>query len=226
MARVYIPARSADDWQSLLAEPELHWKTGRSARSLAHCWADADEWPDSFGQALTEAGLDLEILLAIPEHEVPLPGGSRPSQTDLWVLARSRADSSLASVAVEGKVSESFGPVVSDWLKDDQGGKTERLRYLCQTLGVREPTAIGSLRYQLLHRTASAVIEAGRFGAARAMMVVHSFSDQQVGFPDYVAFAQELGAEPAVGSMSRARDLGGVELWLGWVAGEPRYLTR
>jgi hypothetical protein len=68
VARVYIPARSADDWQSLLAEPELHWNTGRSARSLAHCWQDADEWSGAFARALTEAGLDLEILLAIPEH--------------------------------------------------------------------------------------------------------------------------------------------------------------
>ena len=62
----------------------------------------------------------LEPLLILPEHKVPLPGGSRPSQNDVWVLART--DKDLVSIAVEGKVSESFGPTVADWSVDASDG--------------------------------------------------------------------------------------------------------
>ncbi|MFA7012304.1 MAG: hypothetical protein WC202_05045, partial [Desulfobacterales bacterium] len=48
----------------------------------------------------------------LPEHKVPLPGGSRSSQNDIWVLARSKGQ--LISIAVEGKVSETFGPTVQE----------------------------------------------------------------------------------------------------------------
>lgn len=223
--RIYVPAPSADDWQGLLAEPDLHWKKGRSARALAHCWTDADGWPASFGAALTQAGLgQLEILLGLPEHRVPLAGGARPSQTDLFVLARDATDGSLAALAVEGKLSEPFGPLASDWLEEDEGGKRTRLRFLLETLGLSDTTTTGSLRYQLLHRTASAVIEARRFNAARALMIVHSFSGEQAGFSDYSVFAKMLGASPGVGVISQAHGCDGTQLWLGWVAGEPRFL--
>ena len=54
---------------------------------------------------------EIEILLAIPEHKVPLPGGSSSSQNDLFVLAKNHDH--LISIAVEGKVSEHFGDTVS-----------------------------------------------------------------------------------------------------------------
>jgi hypothetical protein len=53
-----------------------------------------------------------ELLLAIPEHKVRLPGAGRASQTDLWLLIRT--PTALASVAVEGKVDEPFGETVHD----------------------------------------------------------------------------------------------------------------
>ena len=223
MSRIYVPTRSAEDWKRLLADPELHCKIGRSARTLANCWQDADGFPSSFASALREAELDLELLLALPEHRVPLPGGSRPSQTDLFVLARD-ATGALVTIAVEGKAGEPFGPVVSEWLRDDQGGKAQRLAYLLETLGLTPDTPLGDLRYQLLHRTASAVIEAGRFNAAQAMMIVHAFGDDRGGFADFESFAQTLGIEPRRGHISLASTTSMVPLWLGWIDGEARYL--
>jgi hypothetical protein len=46
---------------------------------------------------------------------------------------------------------------------------------LCATLGLNT-SDVGGLRYQLLHRTASAVYEAQRYRSRRAIMLVHSFS--------------------------------------------------
>ena len=46
-------------------------------------------------QSDTPALREAEFLLAIPEHEVPLPGGIRPSQNDLWVLARGAGERDL-----------------------------------------------------------------------------------------------------------------------------------
>lgn len=218
-----MPTRSIDDRKRLLADPELHWKAGRSAHSLAAAWQDAQGFPRSFREAFGRAGLALEMLIGLPEHRVPLPGGTRASQTDLFVLARDTRDGSIVAIAVEGKVSESFGPIVGDWLRDDEaGGKTERLAFLLDTLGLDDSAGVQHLRYQLLHRTASAVIEARRFNAGRAMMIVHSFSAGADGYDDYAAFAQAVGATPEVARMSRGRDVGELELWTGWVPGEAR----
>jgi hypothetical protein len=43
-----VPTRSTDDWKRLLADPELHWKAGRSAHSLATEWQEAQGFPRSF----------------------------------------------------------------------------------------------------------------------------------------------------------------------------------
>jgi hypothetical protein len=78
------------------------------------------------------------------------------------------------------------------------------------------------LRYQLFHRTASAVFEAERYGVGRATMVVHSFDPKDAGFADFSAFSKALGVgEPAVGGMTGAKSVGGVELRLGWVRDQP-----
>ncbi len=61
-------------------------------------------------------------------------------------------------------------------------------------MGLNEPVP-GAIRYQLLHRAASAIIEAKRFGAPHAIMLVHSFSQTHEWFADYAAFAKLLGVE-------------------------------
>jgi hypothetical protein len=68
----------------------------------------------------------------------------------------------LISITVEGKVSESFDVTIDRWMiRDSRSGKPERLRFLLNELRLDE-SQINPIRYQLLHRTASAVIEAKR----------------------------------------------------------------
>lgn len=222
---IYLPSSSADQWARLLADPDKHWKSGYSARTLAHSWQDAGGFPTEIRSMLTahEPFREITPLLALPEHQVPLPGGTRPSQTDIWVLARAGAQ--LVSIAVEGKVAEPFGPTLSEWLNGASAGKTERLAFLQQELGL--PGAIaGTVRYQLLHRTASAVVEAKRFGATHAVMLVHSFSQSHQWFEDFAAFSQLYGAAAKRERLVSVGTHGGVEIHLGWVCGDAAYLQR
>jgi hypothetical protein len=86
-------------------------------------------------------------------------------------------------MAVEGKFSEPFGPTVDEWLRNALEGKRERLRFLEEQLGLDTAVSPG-IRYQLLHRGGSAVIEAKRFNATNALMLVHSFSPANDWFDD------------------------------------------
>ena len=108
MSKIYIPTTKPEDWQSLLADPEKHWRQGYSARALAYCWQEANNFPTCVTRTFKKSDISLfqniEILLAFPEHKVPLRGGSRSSQNDLFVLAKS--NDQLISITVEGKVSE------------------------------------------------------------------------------------------------------------------------
>ena len=137
MSKILIPTQSAEDWKQFLAKPEKHWKSGYSARTIAYCWQEADGLPDEVRSVLTQepAFEGLETLIAIPEHKVMLQGGSRPSQTDAWVIARTKT--SLVSIAVEGKVSGSFGPTMAEWGINPSDGKLKRLHFLRSVLGLK-----------------------------------------------------------------------------------------
>lgn len=226
---IVIPTQGAEDWKGCLAEPDKHWRSGYSARSLAYSWEEAQSRPTGL-PAEVESTLtleprlaNLELLLGIPEHQVPLPGGRRPSQTDLWVLGQTPTE--LVSMAVEGKVSEPFGPTLEEWQAEASPGKQTRLNYLCQCLALASPPP-GTIRYQLLHRTASAVIEAQRFKAGCAVMLVHSFSQTSEWFEDYRNFIQLYGLEAEEGQPVCLAKPDGVMLYTVWVKGDPKYLSR
>ena len=109
MKRIFVPTISGSDWQRLLGKPELHWKSGRSAMSAAACWEESEpRLPREISDALEASGdkslTSLELLVAIPEWEVELPGGDRPSQTD--ILAITRNELGLVILGVEAKVDE------------------------------------------------------------------------------------------------------------------------
>lgn len=220
----YIPTRGPEDWQQLLAEPEKHWKTGYSARALAHCWEAARGFPPEVDAVLRSEMVfsDIEALLCIPEHQVALPGGKAASQNDLWVLAK--CATGLVSIAVEGKVEEPFGETVGEWLRDASPGKRERLQFLasCLALGSKVPDDI---RYQLLHRTASAVMEARRFNALYAVMLVHSFSRGRARFEDYEEYARLFRVEAVPDRITPVTNLSGVRLFIGWIGGDARWLA-
>ena len=103
------PTEKAKHWRKLLADPVKQWKDGRSAKLMATTWESSrPALPPEITQALSDSPLSgLRPILAIPEYEVPLPGGSRPSQNDLFLLGQVGED--LAVVMIEGKVDEPFG---------------------------------------------------------------------------------------------------------------------
>jgi hypothetical protein len=73
------------------------------------------------------------------------------------------------------------------------------------------------LRYQLLHRAASAILEAQRYRTRTAALLVHSFSDDKEGFADFSTFVQAFGLEgPKSGAITVPIELGSVCLYAGW----------
>jgi len=227
MRRIVVPTQSAEDWKRLLAKPELHWKAGYSAMTLAQSWETAHpSVPSEIAAALDSAGdpvlRELELLLAIPEYQVDLPGGRRPSQTD--VLALMRGSAGLVAVAVEGKVDEAFGPTVGEKRADDSVGVDERLAWLIDYLGIE--SVPDTVRYQLLHRTASAMLVAQQFDAAAAVMLVHSFSPTNRWFDDFAEFAQLFGVRAELGHVSQIGVIDGRPLFMGWSKGDQRFRER
>jgi len=225
MTKIYRPTRNAEDWRDFLADPVLHWKTGYSAKSMAYAWEENAGMPQRIIQALgTALDGNIEPLLVIPEYKVPLPGGRTQSQNDAFVFAR--IGDQTAVIMIEGKVEEPFGDPISKWFDPNSKGKVERLDYLTKTLGLASNPPV-HLRYQLFHRTASAIIEAQRFKADLAIMLVHSFSQTHKWFGDYAAFADLMKCDGAqLGNVVKSSLKTVRPLYLGWVTGDPVYLTR
>jgi hypothetical protein len=224
MNHIYIPTSSADDWRKFLAEPEKQWRSGYSAKELAECWENAHGFPEEiqnlFATSNHQALNKLELLLAIPEYRVNLLDGKRPSQNDLFVLARAK-DGQLVSIMVEGKVLEPFGETLETWLKDASEGKKKRLKILCNILGLENEPPL-NIRYQLFHRTASAILEAKRFNAKYAIMIVHSFSPKHKWFSDYQDFLGLFGISSKINELVELPASEGKQIFTGWVVGQQK----
>ena len=227
MNTIFVPTNNPEDWKPFLAEPEKHWRTGYSAKALAYSWEEATGFPESVKKVFGKSGIvlfkNVELLLAFPEYQVPLPGGSRPSQNDIFVLAK--GNNQLISITVEGKVSEPFGETVGKWKQNASGGKHVRLNCLLRKLGLEEHIPIDKIPYQLLHRTASAMIEAKSFKAKNALMLVHSFSQSHECFENYSRFLRLFGLEAKPDSLLFAKTIKEINLYLCWVKGDPKYLA-
>lgn len=225
MSKILAFTSGPDDWRALLADPGKHWRSGYSARTLAYCWESAGGFPPEIAQALCQSDspllADLTPVLLVPEFKVPLPGGGRASQNDIFVLARSVAGP--VSIMVEGKVKESFGPTLHGWISKASPGRQERLRFLMRSLGLRSQPQ-GTIRYQLLHRAASAIITGEQYHAAAAVLVVHSFSKVLAGWPDYQAFARLFGVEAVQGTVQRFGGRSRIPLFGVWVVGDQSFL--
>jgi hypothetical protein len=223
VTRIYLPSRGAQDWQRLLADPEKHWRPGFSAMTLAQCWEAANGLPQEIAAMFAEGNVGAELLVALPEHKVPLPGSHRgDSQSDIFALVR--AGDRTFAVAIEGKVDEPFDKPLDAWLVEASQGKRDRLAFICNLLGLTQPLP-GDVHYQLLHRTAAAVIEARRFKTDAAAMIVHSFSPTGNWFDAFARFAALFDASPDRGRLIPVRPKGTPPLFLGWASGDPRFLS-
>lgn len=226
MKRIFVPTQSGSDWQRLLGKPKLHWKMGRSAMSAAACWEEASpNLPSEIRQVLDASNdpalTGLELLAAIPEWKVDLPGGTRSSQTDILALA-SNADN-LVVIGVEAKVDETFGPTIGEKRVETSTGQSERLTYLEKELGLADSLP-DTVRYQLLHRSVSALLTARAFHAPVAAMLVHSFCPNSTWRTDFSAFCSALSCKQITADLFEVPTLTGPRLLLGWCGGDARYL--
>lgn len=226
LKRVFVPTQCGTDWQRLLAKPKLHWKKGRSAMTAAASWEHANnQFPPEIAHLLDLSGdediLGLKMLGAFPEWQVPLEGGETGSHTDVMALARN--DRGLCVVAVEAKVDEDFGPLVEDKrVVGQSAGQRDRLAFLQRLLCL--PELDGGIRYQLVHRVASAILMARDFHAHVAVMIVQSFGAKASLGDDFDAFCRTMGAETLNGGMRVVPSFTRPRLFLGWTDGDKRFL--
>ncbi|MBC8135771.1 MAG: hypothetical protein H8F28_07800 [Fibrella sp.] len=191
MSKVYIGTADVEDWRKLIRAG--HFSADYSAQLTAESWLDAEGFPETLAAIFADAGepfASLTPLLVFPEHKVALPGGSVGTQSDVWCLAAH--GSGLASLSVEGTKGEGFGPTLDVWQRTTTSGRKTRLAYLVELLGLTPPLP-QNLRYQFLHRTASAIIEAKRFRAEVAVLVLQSFTPDNDGFGDFEQFLRLMG---------------------------------
>lgn len=218
ISKILIKTKSYEDWRQFLADPEKQWKLGYSAMATALSWEAADGVPDEISELF---GKKTELLLAIPEHKVALPGGNRESQCDVFALIK--VDNKIYAVAVEAKVNEPFGPTIGEWMQNASNGKIERIRHICDLLGL-ETIPPGHLRYQLFHRTAAAILESERFKTDNAAMIIQSFSQNHKWFEDFYSFSEFLGLDVKLGKGYQVTLPNKKSLLLGWATGSEKFI--
>lgn len=220
----YIPTKGTESWQELLADPEKHWRSGYSAKTLAHCWEDNKGFPKEIEFTFEKSKLRPEILLAIPEFKVNLDTAKRPSQNDIFVL--SKDNDGLIVIMIEGKVEEPFDKTIEEWEKQGSEGKKQRFDYLLEQLQLDKNVNYDLYYYQLFHRTVSAVKTAKKFGAKKAIMIVHSFSQTHSHFEAYKKFAELFKIDDNIkpNKIFYCKQIDEIDLYLGWVVGDKKYL--
>ena len=212
---------SPDDVRKSLADPDRHWREGYSACELATSWVKANDFPASVRNVMEKNPIfnGARLIEAFFEKKVELETPGRPSQNDILVYAK--LNTGFAAIAVEGKVRESFDKYVCE--KPKTPGVAKRIENLCDRLGL-SATDVQTVRYQLLHRTVSAVMEAERYFAEHALMLVHSFDPDNSSFEDYRNFAKLMGFAPELivpNEIVGHKQLREVKVHLGWVRDAP-----
>ena len=224
MKRIFVPTLTGTDWQRLLAKPTTHWKKGASAMTAAAAWeAAGDALPHEISRLLESAHdpllLGQKLLAALPEWQVTLKGGNTTSNTD--ILAICRNELGLCIIGVEAKVHEDFGPSVSSKRAESSSGQSERLTFLHSLLHVERFD--DAIRYQLLHRTASALLTAKEFHAATAVMLVHAFDTPEVRRGDFESFRTAMGAREVAPLVYKVDSFNDPTLYLAWCDGDAEF---
>jgi hypothetical protein len=120
-------------------------------------------------------------------------------------------------------VDEPFGPTLKEKKSDATQDQLDRIAYLEKELGRVTPFE-GHVRYQLLHRTVSAILTARAFHASVAVMLVHSFSQDSKWRDDFETFCKGLGCKTLTSDLREAPNREGARLILGWCKGDEIYL--
>ena len=224
-------------WKGLAGEDK--WKRTRSAYELAYAWHGAGGIPIRIREAFDASGhaelQKLKLEIGFVEKPVFLDTPTGPSMTDIMGYARNGIGDPVI-LAVEGKATEPFGLPVRAWVRGDAPSplpdaspkptRLRRLKFLAERLGI-EMNVESPLYYQLLHRTVSAMLEGTLAGASTAVLLVHSFAqDDGANWSAYADFVQALGmAVPAKGEVSGPTQVpgaSGIKLFALWHSDAPR----
>jgi hypothetical protein len=191
--------RQADDWRPIVGD--RNWVPLHSAYELAHKWHGGG-FPPAVQASLANVPFEvlrtLTINYCFVEKPVFLDSYAAPSCTDIMVYCSNGANDRVI-IGVEGKALEEFGPRIHLWIEGNgtsRSGRVRRLKFLNEALGIQIPPH-SPLRYQLLHRTVSVLMECALHGAMACVVLVHSFAPetaaQQPNWNDYATFVQLLG---------------------------------
>jgi len=159
---------SVDDWFAK-APPKQgarHWKDNRSAKELAKSW---------FRGPHPTPPEELFLFLRF---------GGEQRNTDLLVVGT--AGPQRVAISIEAKADEPFGDQLVGEYYDRRravpgSNLPARIDGLCQALFHTDLNPrVRSLRYQLLHATAAALIAARNQGAEVAIFVVHEFISERL----------------------------------------------
>jgi len=222
MNRLCIETRGISSWRERLASPDRHWKRYFSAFEAAVSWELASRSksgiPEPIEKLFRASGYgDPELVLAVAEHKVPLPGGNAASQSDVWAVVNTSLG--MLSLTVEAKAKEPFGDeILQKWREGNGSEASKRSRvarwnYVCFHLP--KVDSFEQVRYQILHRCASAVIEAKRLGFHHAALIVQAFETPRESFEDYAVFCEALKISATPGSMV-STNVNGIRLSIGW----------
>jgi hypothetical protein len=230
MNRLCIETCNVSDWRMRLANPEIHWKIGCSAFETAVSWECAQNnnahgfLPEKVFNILDNCKHyeNIELLFAIAEHKVPLVGKGYDSQCDVWALVNSGCG--MISLSVEAKVEEDFGSgneTLGKWLQGNGKPKSinnriNRWNYIASNLPMN--CNYDNVAYQLLHRCASAVIEAKRLNLEHAVFLVQSFHSNLSNFSEFSKLCKVINNNiTAIEDKMYFCEVNNIELGIGWV---------
>ncbi|AFM14217.1 DUF6946 family protein [Turneriella parva] len=203
--------KTIEDWIEVVSR--RHYKPGHSAYECAHRWQNIGaRFPVEIEAILRESKNRLlgalEIKQIYAEYPVWLDTHTTPSKNDLMIFAEGPGNRKVV-LAVEAKCDETFAQPVDTWIRTaDKPGprhqrklfkkasgpverKVRRLDFL-NTILSTSISPDSTLRYQLLHRTASAILTARQTYAEAAVVLIQAFTDSERNFQDFQAFCDLL----------------------------------
>jgi len=226
VSRLFVPTAGTSDWRRLLADSDSQWRAARPAFEVAVAWE---------GARLTERGLPpsaeelfdasyafrgASLLMGIPEHDIRITDRQHGTKADFWALLD--ATVGVTSMAVEATSGETLHRSAREWLEIAtlDGARGARLDRLCELLDMTRNEAL-DCSYQLLQRTAAAIAEARRFRLQNAFLLLYVLGDHAAPLAAYQHFLRVLGGDGGKDEVVGVGRRGGVDLWLGWLSGEP-----
>lgn len=225
MNRICVATRGIECWRSRLADPKKQWVRECSAFEAAVSWelaAKSDSGlPDLIAEMLTRADYgNPKLLFGVAEHQVPLQGRGHDSQCDFWALLTTNRGT--VSCSVEAKANEAFGnghQSLNDWLeggtsRNSKSNRIQRWQYVQEMLP--GDSDYGNVAFQLLHRCATAVIEAKRFGLSHAVFIVQAFASPDTSYNEFVKLCSALRVQSKKGQLHKSK-VGEITLGLAWL---------